>query len=120
MAMTPEGKIKHALKKMFAEFENEASNNAYHVGAFLYSHWPVQNGMGQPTLDCIVCYCGRFIGIETKAPGKKPTPRQLLTISQMQAAGAVTVVIDSLLGIEQLRSMLNLLKWSHTDATSNS
>ena len=80
--MTPERKVKIAVKKVLKE-----------MGA--YQFWPVQTGMGAPTLDCIGCYQERFFAIETKAPGKKPTPRQELTIQQMRNAQAMVFVIDS-------------------------
>lgn len=103
--MTPEGRIKHMLKKKLAEFPG------------LYQHWPVQNGMGKPSLDCIACYKGHYIAIETKAPGQKPTPRQELTITEMQAAGALVFVVDSPTKIEELGNALKLLTWiaSHAD-----
>jgi hypothetical protein len=81
MANTPEGKVKDAVKKMLKGF-----------GA--YFHMPVQAGYGAPTLDFIGCHRGKFFAIETKAPGKTPTPRQLLTIREMEAARAITFVID--------------------------
>ena len=81
--MTPEGKVKAMVKKILAKYGEE-----------LYAFWPVQNGMGSPTLDCIVCYRGHYIAIETKAPGKLPTPRQLITISKMEKAGAKVFVLD--------------------------
>lgn len=81
--MTPEGRVKAAIKKIIA---------AYHP--HVYSHWPVQNGMGAPTLDCIGCVGGRYFAIEAKKPGAKPTERQEQTISQMIAAGARVFVID--------------------------
>ena len=59
-----------------------------------YYHMPVQNGMGMPTLDYIGCFKGKFFGIETKAPGKHPTPRQEITIGHMKQAGAMVFVID--------------------------
>ena len=63
------------------------------LGAYRFS--PVQMGYGMPTLDDIVCLRGRFIGLEAKAPGKKPTPRQIQTIKDMQAAGGVAFWFDS-------------------------
>ena len=73
--MTPEGRVKERLKKML---------NAHRV----YWHCPVMNGMGAPTLDFICCHGGRFFAIETKTPGKHMTPRQRLTATEMEAAGA--------------------------------
>lgn len=89
--MTPEGEVKARVKKVLAKFGDE-------INAF----WPVQNGMGSPTLDCVVCCQGRYIAIETKAPGKLPTPRQLITISKMEKAGAKVFVIDGEIGCEAL------------------
>jgi hypothetical protein len=83
--------IKEAVKKRLKE-----------IGA--YQHWPVQLGMGEPCLDCHGCYNGRYFGIETKAPGKKPTVRQNLTMQLIRDAGGLTFVIDS---TEQARALFN-------------
>lgn len=48
---------------------------------------PVPSGYGVPTLDFIGCYKGFFFAIETKAPGKEPTPRQRKTIKDIGANG---------------------------------
>lgn len=79
--MTPEGKVKQRVKKLLNDY-----------GA--YYHMPVINGMGMPTLDFICCLKGRFFAIETKAEGKKPTPRQLLTMADMKASGAAVFVVS--------------------------
>jgi len=79
---TPEGKVKLAVKRLLNSYAN------------LYQHWPVLNGMGAPTLDCIGCYMGRYFAVETKAPGQKPTPRQLLTMDAISGAGGRVFVID--------------------------
>lgn len=81
MASTPEGKVKAKIKKLLNKY-----------GA--YSHMPVQNGMGAPSLDYVACYRGLFLGIEAKAPGKKPTERQIKTMSQMRLAGGYVFVVD--------------------------
>lgn len=116
MAVTPEGKIKTAVKKVLKEYGDYEQASALD-GDFdhgkMYAFWPVSNGMGAPSLDCIVCFYGVFLAIETKAPGKKPTPRQNTTIAQMQCAGGVVLVIDGPEGIEALRRALDLIKWSH-------
>ena len=49
-------------------------------------HMPVQRGHGAPGLDFHVCHHGRFLGIETKRPGKSPTPRQELTMEAIKGA----------------------------------
>lgn len=113
---TPESKIKNEVKKILNEFAGDGMpfpDNTMHKP--LKAFWPVQNGMGSPSLDCLVCYYGLMIAIETKAPGKKPTPRQETTIAEYRAAGAIVLVIDGEKGYEELRQALNLIKWSHAD-----
>ena len=82
MSTTPEGKVKDRVKRILK------------ATAGVYYHCPVQNGMGMPSLDFIGCCHGLYIGIETKAPGKKPTGRQRGTMSQIEAAGGKVFVID--------------------------
>ena len=84
--MTPEGKIKAAVKRKL-----NGLGECYH-------HWPVQNGMGAPCLDCHGCYRGVYFAIECKAPGNVPTARQDETIRQIAAAGGYVCVISSLDG----------------------
>ncbi len=105
--MTPEGKVKAAVSKVLSKYSG------------LYSLMPVQNGMGAATLDYLVCYRGQFIGIETKAPGKKPTPRQKTTIAKLQAAGAVVFVIDDVAGTGPLDDFLRGRNSTHWEALNN-
>jgi hypothetical protein len=94
--VTPEGKVKAKVKALFKRF-----------GA--YYHMPVQNGMGEPTLDFVACYRGYFISVETKAPGKKPTKRQEVTIAQMRAGGAFVFVVATDADLLVLQCYLELL-----------
>ena len=89
MSSTPEGKVKDAIKKELAR-----------AGAYYFM--PVQNGMGKPSVDFLVCSRGRFIAIEAKAPGRSPTPRQLLTLEEIKESGGATVVIDSVAMARQI------------------
>ena len=96
--MTPEGKVKKEVKKHLAFAK------AYHL-------WPVQTGYGRSTLDCVACVpthktcpqCGhgevfgQFVAIETKAPGKKLTARQRMTVVEMKKASAVVYVVEGML-----------------------
>jgi hypothetical protein len=59
------------------------------IGAYRFS--PVQMGIGSSTLDDLCCIAGRFVGIEYKAEGKAPTPRQLLTMTQIREAGGLAI-----------------------------
>lgn len=87
MAVTPEG----AVKKKVTALLNEAG---------CYHHMPVPGGFGGTTLDYIGCHYGFFFGIETKAPGKKPTERQEVIIKMIQRARGETFVIDQAPGPE--------------------
>lgn len=60
-----------------------------------YRYMPVPSGYGQQTLDFLCCAQGKFLGIETKAAGKKPTPRQELCIREIIAAGGAAFWCDS-------------------------
>lgn len=91
--MTPEGKVKKRVKEILK-------------AAGAYQHWPVQNGMGSPTLDCNGTYKGFGFSIETKAPGEKPTPRQLQTIEAKRAAKEYVLVVDGTDDYDCLKFML--------------
>lgn len=93
---TPEGKTKEKVKKLLRR-----------VG--VYYHMPVMNGMGAPTLDFICCIRGYYLAIETKAEGKKPTPRQLVTMEEMKAAGAFVFVVANDADLNYLEAFLTLL-----------
>ena len=45
--------------------------------------------------DIIVCYKGRFIGLEAKVGRNNPTKLQSVTIEQIQNAGGIAVVVRS-------------------------
>ena len=82
--MTPEGKVKAAIKNWLS-----------HQKA--YSFMPVQTGYGAATLDFLVCINGKYIGVETKAPGiKTPSPRQQIVMDAIEAAGGIAICCDSL------------------------
>lgn len=102
MAMTPEGKVKEAVKKVLKAH-----------GVFYYM--PVQNGMGQVGIpDFICCFNGRFWAIETKAPGKRgsTTANQDRVLEAIKAAGGIAVVIDD---VKQLEELIN----EHCRPTTN-
>lgn len=100
MSTTPEGKVKRAVNKLLDKYTP------------LYRYWPVPNVYGASSLDCIVCYRGFFIAIETKAPGKKPTPRQHTMIDTMREAGGRVLVVDGPEGLAQLEEILECCKQS--------
>lgn len=81
MTTTPEGRIKSKINKLLRSYEN------------LYYFMPVPSGYGTTTVDYLCCYRGHFFGIEAKAPGKVPTPRQDYVLEQIRLAGGSTFVI---------------------------
>ena len=80
MASTPESKVKERVKRILKKYG-------------CYQFWPVQTGYAAATIYCLGCCQGAYFAIETKAPGKRPTARQQLTIQDMRKAGAVVFVI---------------------------
>lgn len=80
--MTPEGKVKAAVDLLLKR------HGVYYLK-------PVQNGMGAPGLDYHGVHRGLGFAIETKAPGKHPTPRQINTAKAIHAAGGTVFLIDS-------------------------
>ena len=95
---TPEGKVKDKVKKLLTLF-----------GA--YQHWPVQTGFGAPALDCNGIHVGRGFAVETKAPGKKLTPRQELIKRDIEAAGGVVFVVGEKLAGKSYSGMRELAHW---------
>ena len=93
MAATPEARVKKAVDALLKKY-----------GA--YYHKPVQNGLGAPSLDYIGCYHGLYYAVETKALGKKPTPRQEHTIAQIEASGGKVFVVVGVEGTAELAAWL--------------
>lgn len=101
---TPESKVKAKVKRLLDKYKAR------------YEFWPVPYGYGASTLDCLICFCGQFIAIETKAPGKKPTDRQKMIIEKIRLAGGAAFVIDG--DTTELENHLESIKHaSHTPST---
>lgn len=94
--MTPEGRVKAKVKRLFQE------NGAYH-------YFPVQSGRGVVGIpDIIACVpvtitsdmvgktIGAFVAVETKAPGKikNTTANQKKNLRDIFAANGVAIVAD--------------------------
>lgn len=94
MAMTPEGRVKEAVKKRLKA-----------IGIYFYM--PTQNGLGRVGIpDFICCWHGRFLAIETKAPGKRSstTANQDREIQAIRDAMGIAIVIDD---VKQLDEVLH-------------
>lgn len=80
---TPENKVKAEVKKVLEPF-----------GDIIDGFWPVPSGYGESHLDYVGCCNGVFFCVETKAPGKKPTPRQIERSRRVKAAKGHVFIID--------------------------
>tara|TARA_R110000824_G_C14790035_1_gene633130 strand:+ start:176 stop:538 length:363 start_codon:yes stop_codon:yes gene_type:complete len=82
MAMTPEAKVKKVVVKHLKT-----------LGAYYF--YPVTGGFGGSGVpDIVVCYEGKFFGIECKAGKNTPTPLQEKNLRDIRKAGGVAVVIN--------------------------
>ena len=94
--MTPEAKVKAKVKKILIE-----------AGA--YYAMPIGAGFGNAGVpDFLLCLKGRFIGIECKANGGKPTKLQIKNLEEIRKAGGAAIVIDET-NYEDLRGWLDLV-----------
>ena len=80
--MTPEGKVKAAVKKVLAQND-------------VYNFSPSANGYGRVGVpDLICCVNGYFLAIECKAGKGKTTTLQDREIAAITKAGGVAVVVN--------------------------
>lgn len=89
---TPEGRVKEAVKKWLKAHK-------------LWYYMPVQNGMGVVGIpDFVCCWKGRFVAIETKAPGKRGnlSANQENQIMSIHLAGGAAIVVDDVTQLECL------------------
>jgi Holliday junction resolvase len=80
--MTLEGKVK---RKAIAELQK--------LGMYIF--FPATGGFGRSGIpDIVCCYKGKFIGIECKAHGNKPTALQQSNLEEIVNNGGIAIVID--------------------------
>lgn len=103
MSRTPEGKVKDACSRVLRE-----------LGVWYF--FPATGGYGRSGVpDIIACYRGRFVSIECKADGNKPTALQLREMETIAAAGGLAFVVSS---VEEARVLPTILSALDT-ANSN-
>lgn len=82
MALTPEGKVKAKVTKILRE-----------EGVFYF--FPATHGYGRSGVpDIVCCVAGKFLAIECKAGGNKPTALQIHEIENIRRAGGVAVIAN--------------------------
>jgi len=93
--MTPEGRIKGKVKIVL----DKAFPSEYPC----YYEMLSTHGYGKPGLDFTCCMFGRFVSIETKAPGEWLTPRQRLTALSILKSGGKVFIISGEEGLGALQ-----------------
>jgi pantoate kinase len=90
---TPESKVKARVKKVLSDL------NAYYA-------MPQGTGFGNSGVpDFVVCFRSRFIGIECKAGGNKPTALQYKHLKDIQDCGGLALIVDET-NVNQLHEVL--------------
>jgi len=78
---TPESKVKAKGVEVIKRY-----------GAYYF--FPAQNGYGRAGIpDCLVCFKGKFLGIEFKAGYNKPTALQEREMMEINKAGGSAMVV---------------------------
>lgn len=98
MAATPEGRVKARIKKYLQDHPAKP-----------WYFMPVPGGYGTNGVpDFIICYRGKFLAVETKAPGKErnTTALQDMQIDRIRRAKGSAIVTSTL---EELKLVLSLL-----------
>jgi hypothetical protein len=98
--MTPEKKVKDKVKAMLKD-----------VGAYYFM--PATHGYGgSGVADIVACLHGKFIAIECKANGNKPTALQMKNMLDVSKSGGISISIDES-GYEELETFLKHLDPKH-------
>ena len=96
--MTPEGRVK---RKAIAELQK--------LGMYIF--FPATGGFGRSGIpDIVCCYKGKFIGIECKAHGNKPTALQQSNLEEIVNNGGIAIVVDetSVFNLKQIIEEIEL------------
>lgn len=93
MAQTPEVKVKSKIKALLKKYG-------------VYYAMPIGTGYGNAGVpDFLCCAGGRFLAIEAKANGGKPTALQLKNINEINSCGGTAIVVDET-GLTMLEAIL--------------
>jgi hypothetical protein len=93
MAQTPEAKVKAKIKALLKKYG-------------VYYAMPIGTGYGNAGVpDFLCCAGGRFLAIEAKANGGKPTALQLKNINEINSCGGTAIVVDET-GLTMLEAIL--------------
>lgn len=91
---TPEKKVKDKVKAVLS------AHGVYHF-------MPATHGYGSSGVpDITACMKGRFIGIECKANGNKPTALQMKNLNTIKSTGGMAILVDET-GIEGFKALID-------------
>lgn len=91
--------LEKSVKKQIKEYLKS-------IGA--YQFWPVQMGYGARTVDCLVCFQGRFLAIEVKrSEGGRLTAKQCRTLHEIHSARGNVVVATTVDAVRDLIGEIN-------------
>lgn len=93
MPRQPEGKLVSATRSLLKEkgarpFKIQGDSDSFQE-------------VGIP--DLLVCYKGRFVGLEAKMPGNKPTAKQKAVLDEIVQTGGYAIAYTT---VEQVSSLL--------------
>lgn len=100
---TPESKAKDKIKKALAELKADGAKMRYRFSA--------GSMYGSDDVDLILCFYGRYIGVEVKRfDGKgKLTKRQQVALDEIAAAGGDAYIIESAETLKQFVTDISIL-----------
>ena len=82
MAATPEAAVKKRVVGILKSYD-------------VYFFYPVTGGYGRSGVpDIVCCWKGRFIGIECKANGGKPTALQMKNLTEIVEQNGIALLVD--------------------------
>jgi hypothetical protein len=85
MAATPESKVKDRVKKILLKYPKS------------YYLMPMTGGYGSSGApDIVACIDGKFIGVECKAKGNKPTALQMKNLTSIVESGGHALIVDDM------------------------
>lgn len=89
---------KHARKEVIdtaaeKQFENKIKNFLKKEGAWLIKYWAGAPYTKAGVPDILACINGRFLGIEIKARGGRPSELQIYNLHQIDNAGGIAILL---------------------------
>ena len=75
------------------QFENKVKKYLKDQGAWFVKYWGGGGFTKAGIPDLLVCYKGRFIGIELKAPNGHPSDLQIYNLDKINKAGGYGILL---------------------------